>query len=71
MTLTWQDYIAIVVVLAAAAYLGGKFFTAVLPGKSSGCGSGCGKCSAGDLEQSRDSDATQLVVTIGTVRRQP
>jgi len=71
MTLTWQDYSAIAVVLAAAAYLGGKFLAAVIPGKASGCGSGCGKCSAGDPEQRRKSDATELVVSIGTVRRQP
>ena len=47
----WQDIAALGVVLAAAGYLSRLAFNAVTSKQASGCGSGCGSCSAQSTEQ--------------------
>ncbi len=42
----WQDIVALGLVLAAAGYLARLALSAVTRKQASGCGSGCGHCSA-------------------------
>ncbi len=46
MELGWQDLAALGIVLAAAGYLAHLAWSAVIRKQASGCGSGCGSCSA-------------------------
>ena len=46
MGLSGQDILALVLVAAAAAYVGWRTWLAVFRRRAAGCGSGCGKCAA-------------------------
>ena len=48
MNLGWQDFAALGIVFAAAAYLSRLAWGAFTRKSKSGCASGCGSCSVGD-----------------------
>jgi hypothetical protein len=54
--MVWHDYIAVCLVIAAAAYVGYRAWRAVFGGAASGCSTGCGSCS-----HAANSKTTQLL----------
>ncbi len=66
MNLGWQDLLALGIVLAAAGYLARLAWSAVTRKRESGCGTGCGKCSAGSAGSP---SSVKPVVTIGSLKR--
>ncbi|QEH32691.1 hypothetical protein OJF2_11700 [Aquisphaera giovannonii] len=55
MDFTWQDLVAMAIVLGAAGYLASLAWSAVRGRGAGGCGGGCAKCSS----------AAEPVVSIG------
>jgi hypothetical protein len=66
MNLGWQDFVALGVVFAAMAYLARLAWNALARKGGSGCGAGCGKCSAG---ADTSSVVPDQVLSIGTIQR--
>ncbi|MDR3618855.1 MAG: hypothetical protein P4L85_05845 [Paludisphaera borealis] len=62
----WQDAVAIGVVFGALFYLSSLGWKGLTGGRSSGCGSSCGKCSSGD--ETTGAARTEQVVSIGLGR---
>ncbi len=58
----WQDLAALGIVLAAAGYMARLAWNAVTRKRGSGCGSGCGSCSA---RPATNSAIPEEVVSIG------
>ena len=66
MSLGWQDLVALGIVVAAAGYLARLAWSAVTRTSEGGCGTGCGKCSAG---AAGSSPPVESIVTIGGPKR--
>jgi len=64
----WQDLAALGIVLAAAGYLARLAWNAVTRKPGSGCGAGCGSCSA---RSAASSVLPEEVVSIGRPGRLP
>ncbi|APW59368.1 hypothetical protein [Paludisphaera borealis] len=62
----WQDAVAISVVFGAAVYLSSLGWKGLIGGRSSGCGSSCGKCSSG--AEASGAGQPEQVVSIGLGR---
>ncbi|PHR91857.1 MAG: hypothetical protein COA78_33945 [Blastopirellula sp.] len=55
----WQNLIVLIIVLGSCIYLARRLYFSI-SGNSSGCGSACNGCSAGD-KASEDQNLVQLV----------
>lgn len=68
MELGWQDLAALGIVLTAAGYLARLAWNAVTRKQASGCGSGCGSCSARSVA---NNSVPEEAVSIGLPGRVP
>jgi hypothetical protein len=64
-TLGWQDFVAIGIVLLAVGYLARLALGALTRKEKSGCGAGCGKCSS---PRAATRDEPGQLVEIGRAR---